>query len=171
MPASLRERHRRALERTVETGESTLLGQRVELTGMRADGTEFPVELAISRIVDSDPPVFTGTVRDITDRRRADSEREELLRLEQLARLDATEARDQLEAILSGIADAVTAQAPDGRLLFANEAAVELLGFGSSEELLSAPLPAILERFDVLDESGRPVPRRPASGADGARRG
>ena len=158
VPASLRERHRRALERTVETGESTLLGQRVELTGMRADGTEFPVELAISRIVDSDPPVFTGTVRDITDRRRADSEREELLRLEQLARLDATEARDQLEAILSGVADAVTAQAPDGRLLFANEAAVELLGFGSSEELLSAPLPAILERFDVLDEGGHPFP-------------
>jgi serine phosphatase RsbU (regulator of sigma subunit) len=102
--------------------------------------------------------MFTGTVRDITDRRSAEREREELLRLEQMARVDATEARDQLEAILRGVADAVTAQAPDGRLLFANQAAVDLLGYESSEALLAAPLTEILERFDILDESGRPFP-------------
>ena len=142
----------------VETGESTLLGQRVELTGMRADGTEFPVELALDAIAGTDPPMFTGTIRDITDRRRAEKEREELLRLEQLARVDATQARDQLEAILRGVADAVTAQAPDGRLLFANEAAVELLGYESSDALLAAPIAEILDRFEILDESGRPFP-------------
>ena len=87
-----------------------------------------------------------------------EQERDELLRLERLSRLDATEARDQLGAILSGIADAVTAQAPDGRLLFANDAAVELLGFESSEALLSAPLMAIMDRFDVLDDQGGPFP-------------
>ena len=38
---------------------------------------------------------------------------------------ERTQAREQLEAILRGVADAVTAQAPDGRLLFANEAAVD----------------------------------------------
>jgi len=47
-------------------------------------------------------------------RKQAESEREELLRLEHLARLDASQARDQLEAILRGVADGVTAQAPDG---------------------------------------------------------
>jgi PAS domain S-box-containing protein len=156
IPPALRERHRAALRRCVETGESVLLGQRVELTGMRADGSEFPVELAINRIAGSDPPMFTGTLRDITARRGAEREREELLRLEQLARVDATQARDQLEAILRGVADAVTAQAPNGRLLFANQAAVELLGFESSEALLSAPLAQIMSRFDLLDEHGRP---------------
>jgi PAS domain S-box-containing protein len=158
IPPSLRDRHRAALRRCVETGESTLLGQRVELTGMYADGSEFPVELAINAIAGTDPPLFTGTVRDIRDRRRAEQEREELLRLEQLARLDATQARDQLEAILRGVADAVTAQAPDGRLLFANQAAVELLGYESSEALLSAPLPDIMSRFELLAEDGRPFP-------------
>ena len=158
IPPRLRSAHRAALRRTVETGESTLIGRRVELTGMRADGTEFPVELAITRIEGADPPMFTGAVRDISDRKRADEEREELLRLEQLARRNAAEARDQLEAILSGVADAVTAQARDGRLLFANQAAVELLGFESSEALLSAPLTEILGRFDVLDEDGEPFP-------------
>jgi PAS domain S-box-containing protein len=158
IPPALRDRHRAALRRCVETGESTLLGQRIELTGMRADGSEFPVELAINRIAGSKPPMFTGTVRDITTRRTAEREREELLRLEQLARVDATQARDQLEAILRGVADAVTAQAPDGRLLFANEAAVELLGYQSSEALLSAPMTEIMARFELLDEAGDPLP-------------
>jgi PAS domain S-box-containing protein len=158
VPPSLRERHRTALRRVVETGQSTLLGQRVELTGMRADGTEFPVELAINAIAGTDPPMFTGTIRDITERRSAEREREELLRLEQLARVDATQARDQLEAILRGIADAVTAQAPDGRLLFANQAAVELLGYESSEALMAAPLTEIMSRFELLDERGHAFP-------------
>ena len=72
-------------------------------------------------------------------RRRTEAEHDDLLRLERLARLDASQARDQLEAILRGVADAVTAQAPDGRLLFANDAAVATLGYESSEALLAAP--------------------------------
>jgi PAS domain S-box-containing protein len=158
IPPAQRDRHRAALGRYLATGKSTLLGRRVELTGMRADGREFPVELAINVIAGTDPPMFTGTVRDITARRGAEQERDELLRLEQLARIDATEARDQLEAILRGVADAVTAQAPDGRLLFANDAAVELLGYESSEALLAAPLAEMLDRFEILDEGGRPFP-------------
>jgi PAS domain S-box-containing protein len=62
----------------------------------------------------------------------------------------------QLEAILRGVADAVTAQAPDGRLLFANEAAVDLLGYESSEALLAAPREEIMSRFELLDEVGNP---------------
>src|SRR4029450_5641539 len=89
IPPALRERHREALRRFVATGRGTILGRRIELTGMRADGTEFPVELAIN-VVAGEPELFTGTVRDITHRKRADEEREEWLRLEQLARLDAT---------------------------------------------------------------------------------
>ncbi|HYN51330.1 MAG TPA: SpoIIE family protein phosphatase, partial [Thermoleophilaceae bacterium] len=115
-------------------------------------------ELAITRVEEADPPLFTGTVRDITQRKHAEQEREELLRLEQLATLNAGEARDQLEAILSGVADAVTAQAPDGRLLFANQAAVDLLGFESREALLSAPVAEIMGRFEILDEEGMPFP-------------
>jgi PAS domain S-box-containing protein len=144
IPPSLRERHREGLSRYLETGESRILGRRLELTGMRASGEEFPVELAINRIAETDPPTFTGTIRDITSRLEAQQEREE--------------ARGQLEAILQGVADAVTAQGPDGRLLFANEAAVKTLGFSSTEELLSAPTATILDRYDILDEDARPFP-------------
>jgi PAS domain S-box-containing protein len=158
IPPSLRQRHRLAFRRCVETGEGRILGRRIELSGMRADGSEFPVELAISRVAGREPPIFTGVVRDITERRRTESERDELLRLEHLARLDATHARDQLEAILRGVADAVTAQAPDGRLLFANDAAVSELGYDSSEALLRAPPTEVMDRFEMLDEEGRAFP-------------
>jgi len=150
IPPALRERHREGLRRYLETGESRIVGQRVELTGMRADGEEIPIELAVNRIEEADPPMFTGMVRDITARLQAQEEREQ--------------ARGQLEAILQGVADAVTAQGPDGRLLFANDAAVRTLGFGSTEELLSAPIHTILDRFDILDDDRRPFPLRALPG-------
>jgi serine phosphatase RsbU (regulator of sigma subunit)/PAS domain-containing protein len=90
------------------------------------------------------------------------------------AERSARKTHDQLEAMLCGVADAVTAQAPDGRLLFANDAAVELLGFESSEALLACSPADILSRFEILDESGRPYPvedlpgRRALAGEGGA---
>ncbi|HEU0246326.1 MAG TPA: GAF domain-containing protein, partial [Gaiellaceae bacterium] len=70
VPPSLRERHLRAFARFVETGEARLLGRRIELTGMRADGSEFPVELALSR-VEGEPLLICGAVRDLSDAKRA----------------------------------------------------------------------------------------------------
>ncbi|HYZ80230.1 MAG TPA: PAS domain S-box protein [Solirubrobacteraceae bacterium] len=74
VPPSLRERHRRGFERCVRTGKGALLGTRVEITGMRADGAEFPVELTITRVGLPGPPRYTGFVRDITDRKLAEDE-------------------------------------------------------------------------------------------------
>ena len=52
----------------------------------------------------------------------------------------------------------MTAQAPDGSLIYANDAAVETLGYGSVEELLAAPATEIMSRFEIFDEDGAPVP-------------
>jgi PAS domain S-box-containing protein len=70
IPPSLREPHRRGLQRYVATGEASMLGHPVELPAMRADGTEFPVEIAITRPLVAGPPQFTGYLRDITERKR-----------------------------------------------------------------------------------------------------
>ena len=74
IPPALRERHYRALARHLESGEHTILGRRVELTGMRADGSEFPVELTVTRVPLDGPPTFTAYLRDITERKHAESE-------------------------------------------------------------------------------------------------
>src|SRR5213080_3870984 len=70
VPPPLRERHHRAMAHYLATGEGPVLGRRLELTAVRADGTEFPVELSITRIGSEDPPTFTGFLRDITERKR-----------------------------------------------------------------------------------------------------
>jgi PAS domain S-box-containing protein len=67
------------------------------------------------------------------------------------------ETRDDLRAILEGVADAVTAQAPDGRLIYGNDAAVQLLGFASAEEMLAAEPATIRGRFEMLDDDGEPI--------------
>jgi len=72
IPPALREKHRQGFARYLATGEARVLGRRIEMTAVRADGSEFPVELAITRIPLDGPPSFTGYLRDITERKRAE---------------------------------------------------------------------------------------------------
>src|SRR5262245_55775263 len=74
VPPSLRDAHRHGLARFLETEDAVVLDRRLELTGMRKGGEEFPVELTITRIALPGLPVFTGYVRDITERKLADAE-------------------------------------------------------------------------------------------------
>jgi PAS domain S-box-containing protein len=74
IPPSLREKHRQGLARYLATGETRLIGRRVEMTAVRANGSEFPVELAISRIPLEGPPSFTCYLRDITERKATEDE-------------------------------------------------------------------------------------------------
>ena len=68
IPESLRAEHHRGLAHYLATGEGPVLGKRIELPAMRADGTEFQVELAITRIATDGPPIFTAYLREISDR-------------------------------------------------------------------------------------------------------
>lgn len=74
IPPSLGEHHRRGLARYLATGDGHILGKRVEMTALRADGSEFPAELAITRIPVDGPPSFTGYLRDITERKRSEED-------------------------------------------------------------------------------------------------
>jgi PAS domain S-box-containing protein len=103
VPPALRERHRSGLARYLATGESTLLGRRVEMTALRADGTEFPVELAISRVPGSDPPRFNAFLRDITERRKVEDDLRGTLAL--------------LTATLESTADGILVVDAEGRIV------------------------------------------------------
>jgi PAS domain S-box-containing protein len=103
VPAHLRERHREALRRCVESGETRILGTRLEMPALRSDGTEFPIELAITQVGLADRTVFTAHLRDIADRRRIEEERSELLTREHAARLQAENANRTKDLFLTTV--------------------------------------------------------------------
>lgn len=71
IPPRQRDAHRLALSQYLLTGESSVLGRRVELQALHKDGGQIPVELTIVQIPGSQPPVFTGHLRDLSERNRA----------------------------------------------------------------------------------------------------
>ena len=100
IPERLRQRHCEGLVRYLATGDGPVLGKRIELPALHADGREFPAELSISRIADLEPPMFTATLRDITPRKQAESE---LLQRNEEIRDNETRLRLATEATAVGI--------------------------------------------------------------------
>jgi PAS domain S-box-containing protein len=74
VPPAYQELHRAGVERYFETGEAHIMDRRVEVHGRRADGTEVPIELALTEVrVPGGPRLVTGFMRDVTERQRADA--------------------------------------------------------------------------------------------------
>ena len=96
IPPADRDRHRASLARYVETGEATIIGRRIELDALRADGQEVPVEVTVTRVDDPGQLLFTAYIRDISDRRRSEQIRAELLANERSARAEAESANERL---------------------------------------------------------------------------
>ena len=78
-PGKMRDAHRRGLERYVRTGTGRMVGHPTELDAMRADGSTFPVELAVTRPDLPGPPLFCGYLRDVTERKQAERKVHRLL--------------------------------------------------------------------------------------------
>ncbi len=66
IPGPLRPAHRDALSRYLETGETKALNRRLELSGMRRDGSEFPLELTLIALSEFNPRLFVGFIRDLS---------------------------------------------------------------------------------------------------------
>jgi len=152
VPPSLRASHRRGLARFLETEHAVVLDRRLELTGMHKNGTEFPVELTITRIGLPGPPTFTGYLRDITDRKRAEDElRASRARLVEVADAERQRiqrnlhdgAQQRLTAVLLSLGRLRCAYDGDGALL---DLAIDELATGLQEirELAGGLQPAVL---------------------------
>jgi putative addiction module CopG family antidote len=122
IPPEFRDRHYEGMARYLTTGEGPVLRQRIELEALRADGSRFPVELAISPIGIDGRQYFTAYLRDISERKRTEAA---LRDSEQ--RLRAT-----YEHAFVGIAEVDL----NGRFLRVNEEFISITGVGR-EELLN----------------------------------
>lgn len=127
IPQRLREQHREGLERYLATGAGPVLGKRIELPALHADGHEFPVEISISPVRGIEPPMFTATVRDITDARRA------------------AEAQTRLAAIVESSDDGIVGKGLDGIVTSWNKGAERIFGYGA-EEIVGQSIKKIIPR-------------------------
>jgi diguanylate cyclase (GGDEF)-like protein/PAS domain S-box-containing protein len=112
MPERYRDAHERGMGRFLLTGEPRVIGSgAVEVHAQHADGTEFPVELSLSHWAEGEGRFFTGILRDITERKRAEAAlaREtgfiRLLQRVSVASNETSSGRDALETGLRMIAE------------------------------------------------------------------
>lgn len=131
-PPSMHERQQAGLPTYLAAGEGCVIGRRVEMTGTRRDGTEFSIELSICRIPASDPPVFTGFLRDLTETKRA----AEALRSAE-ARLVTAEANWKAEQrfrkLLESAPDAIIIVDTRALIIEANAQTERLFGYARGD--------------------------------------
>lgn len=74
MPTPYREQHDGYLDQYLTTRRKKIIGIGREVEGLRKDGTVFPLELSVGEVVISGSRVFTGIIRDVTDRKHIELE-------------------------------------------------------------------------------------------------
>jgi PAS domain S-box-containing protein len=154
VPARFRSAHLDGLRRFLTTGKGSLLDRRIELAGLRADGTEFPTEMTISAFRDGQQWTFHAFIADISERKQSEEEHRRLL--EELRRaLHGSERR--FDAIVGSLSDAVTIRDRHHRFVYANSAALAHLGFETWEDLQATAPAEIMADYLVWTEDGDEV--------------
>jgi PAS domain S-box-containing protein len=118
VPESLRTVHQVQRDGYVAAPKTREMGTDLELRGQRRDGTEFPVDIALSHVDTGDGVLVIAAVRDITDRQKAEQGRR---------------WSERLAAVVEYSGDAIISNTPDGIITSFNPAAERMYGYSSVE--------------------------------------
>ncbi|HWH12124.1 MAG TPA: SpoIIE family protein phosphatase [Solirubrobacteraceae bacterium] len=144
----------RELRLLTQPGDGPRLGTRRRLTAQRADGREFPAELTISALRIGPDWGLHAFIRDVSELASAEYQRTQLIaRLE--AALHGSERR--FAGIVDALAEAVTIRDLDDRIIYANRAALDSMGFASLDEMTRSPPSSIMDAYIVTGNDGREI--------------
>jgi PAS domain S-box-containing protein len=144
IPDRFREAHARHVEQFGRTGVTRRqMGHLGAISGLRADGEEFPVEASISQLEAGGRKLYTVIMRDITERMRAES--------------DLRESEERLQIVIENLADGLVIADTTGRILHWNRAGLAMHGFGSAEEV-RIQLTEFARSFELSTLGGRAIP-------------
>jgi len=129
------------------------MSERAEICGLKADGTEFPIEASISQAPAGEKKLFTVILRDITERKRAEDETQRLMATVQ-------EERDRLSALINSISDEVWFADAEKKFTLVNPTGLHEFGRASSNGVEVETLAKSLEVYRP-DGSVRPVEEAP----------
>ncbi len=119
MPEVYREAHRLGMERYNQTGEAHVIGKTVELIGLRKNSSEFPLELSLASWTAGEERFYSGIIRDITERRRAENALEEGAKRER--------------AMIENALDVICTVDAEGRFVSVNPACSKVWGYQPEE--------------------------------------
>ncbi len=141
IPQRFRAAHRAHIERFGRTGTTTrVMGARLDLFGLRADGGEFPIDASISQVIADGKHYYTVILRDVTERKKAEREL-------QHAYQEWRSAVEQMTAIIHSAMDAVITIDDDQRIVLFNVAA-ERIFLCKGQDAIGEPLDRFIpERF------------------------
>ncbi|WP_244611128.1 PAS domain-containing sensor histidine kinase [Ensifer sp. M14] len=168
MPSPDRDAHDRYIGNYLRTGERRIIGIGRVVTGLRKDGTTFPMELSVGEAISDGQRIFTGFIRDLTSRQRIEEELRQAQKMEAVGQLTGGLAHDfnnlltiitgNLEMLEAGLSDKrhldllrdAQAAADDGAKLTA-----QLLAFGRRQPLN----PKVVDVGDLVSDFSKLLAR------------
>ncbi|MCG6947883.1 MAG: PAS domain S-box protein [Acidobacteria bacterium] len=133
IPENYREAHQEGIKRVSSGGESHVIGKTVELSAIRKDGSEFPVELSLATWFLDEKRYYTGIIRDISERKQAEQ---------------------KFRSVTESAIDAIISADHKGCIISWNKAATNILGY-TEEETVGQQLELIIpERFHEAHRNG-----------------
>jgi PAS domain S-box-containing protein len=126
IPERFRAAHESGVGRFLRTGRGPVIGRRFETVGMRADGSEFEAEIAVTATsLESGGTLFTAYLRDVTEGHRAQR------------------AAHHLAAVVESSDDAIVSKDLDGLIRSFNQAAERMFGY-KAEEVVGKPVTILI---------------------------
>ncbi len=133
IPERYRKSHEEGIRRVSSGGESHVIGKTVELSAIRKDGTEFPVELSLATWLLDERRYYTGIIRDISERKQAEQ---------------------KFRSVTESAVDAIISANHVGEIISWNKAASKILGY-SEKEVIGQRLEMIIpERYQEAHRKG-----------------